>query len=287
MISLTRFAPVIVIGMHRSGTSLLTGFLERHGLFIGKSKDKHDESLFFLGLNDWMFKQSAGSWDNPDPLDNLLEDGEIRPLVVDYLRFSLKSVRSISYLGLLKYLRLRDILQLDRPWGWKDPRNTFTLPIWLDVFPEARVLCICRHGVDVAQSLLNRRSRKILPATRRFQRFRTIHQFLPKRSGFTESLVCKSLESSFTLWEKYMEVASKNVSELGDRVFKVKYENILSDPLTYLKNAADFCGLTITDGAMKQSVQKVDASRAFAYRRDPQLVKYAKAIAPRLAAHGY
>jgi hypothetical protein len=30
------------------------------------------------------------------------------------------------------------------PWGWKDPRNSLTLPFWLQVFPGARVLIVHR-----------------------------------------------------------------------------------------------------------------------------------------------
>ncbi len=32
-----------------------------------------------------------------------------------------------------------------KAWGWKDPRNTFTLPMWLSIFPKARVLHVLRN----------------------------------------------------------------------------------------------------------------------------------------------
>jgi hypothetical protein len=44
-------------------------------------------------------------------------------------------------------------------WGWKDPRNSITLPVWLKLFPDARVIHIVRNGVDVAESLYRRQQR--------------------------------------------------------------------------------------------------------------------------------
>ena len=41
-------------------------------------------------------------------------------------------------------------------WGWKDPRTTITFPIWLQVFPKAKILHILRNGVDVAISIYRR-----------------------------------------------------------------------------------------------------------------------------------
>ena len=48
--------PVIILGMHRSGTSMITGFLQKLGLFVGEELDDNNESLFFFKLNHWMFK---------------------------------------------------------------------------------------------------------------------------------------------------------------------------------------------------------------------------------------
>ena len=34
-------------------------------------------------------------------------------------------------------MRVRDI---PFPWGWKDPRNSITLPLWLRLYPEAKII---------------------------------------------------------------------------------------------------------------------------------------------------
>ena len=43
--------------------------------------------------------------------------------------------------------------------GWKDPRNTFTLDLWLKLFPNAKIINIMRHPLDVSQSLLVRQNK--------------------------------------------------------------------------------------------------------------------------------
>ena len=43
--------PIIITGMHRSGTSLLTNFLSDCGVFMGKSLDGNYESVFFQRIN--------------------------------------------------------------------------------------------------------------------------------------------------------------------------------------------------------------------------------------------
>ena len=50
---MTSQQPVIVIGMHRSGTTMLTKMLEELGVFLGWKKQGDHESTFFLSLKRW------------------------------------------------------------------------------------------------------------------------------------------------------------------------------------------------------------------------------------------
>ena len=102
--------------------------LEDLGLFIGKSKDRNNEALFFIDLNMWLLEQSSGGLENPKSIRYILEDREVRTLFADFIRHTMKTPKVISYLGFKKYLTCRTPLNLNIPWGWKDPRNTFTLP---------------------------------------------------------------------------------------------------------------------------------------------------------------
>ena len=150
--------PVIIIGMRRSGTSIVTRLLQRVGLFVGRTSQSNDEAVFFLHLNKWILEHCGRSSEQPTLIHELLKDWELRSSVEEYRNFSLSTPQSVSYLGLRLYLKHRSIKNLDGPWGWKVPRNALTLPIWLSIFPDAKVVHIQRHGVDVAQSLAVRRN---------------------------------------------------------------------------------------------------------------------------------
>ena len=52
--------PVIIIGMHRSGTTMITDMLRRLGLFVGNDLEENSESMFFINHNDWLLNQSGG-----------------------------------------------------------------------------------------------------------------------------------------------------------------------------------------------------------------------------------
>ena len=47
--------PVIIIGMSRSGTNMLTRMLDSLGLFCGSALTGNHEAVFFRELNDWLF----------------------------------------------------------------------------------------------------------------------------------------------------------------------------------------------------------------------------------------
>ena len=42
-----KYNPIIIIGMHRSGTSMLSKILEDSDIFLGNNKDINNEALFF------------------------------------------------------------------------------------------------------------------------------------------------------------------------------------------------------------------------------------------------
>ena len=66
--------PIIISGMHRSGTSLIANILNDNGVFIGSKVDENNESIFFQRINKWILSCVGSSWDNPITLSNLNDD---------------------------------------------------------------------------------------------------------------------------------------------------------------------------------------------------------------------
>jgi len=285
-----KYPPIIILGMHRSGTTLLTKCLSGLGLFVGEDIDPADhETSFFNRLNLWILKQGGGRWDNPDPVYSILNNEELRGFIVDCLRYYTASRRCSSYLGFRNFLRYGGFPKLDFPWGWKDPRNTFTLPLWLEVFPGARIIHIFRNGVDVANSLRERERKSIVRAKAEFARKKKDYFFRVRTMlmDVVDSARCHSLEGGFSLWELYLEKAREHVEALGERAIEIRYEDFLESPEDFLGEIAGFCGLRVDRESMASVTEKIDRSRAYAYKRNRELVEFERRVRSRLESKGY
>lgn len=280
--------PVIFMGMHRSGTSMLGRLLESLGLFLGTRKDKNNEAIFFRQLNEWLMAQCGARWDMPEATHHLWGNGELLSWIEGYLRYLLDSPRAIQFLGLRRYFMTSGITGLAVPWGWKDPRNTFTLPVWLGIFPEAKIVYVERHGVDVAQSLLSRSRKGFADATRRYRKYRPLVSLYMKRGGVLESPRCASLEGGFSLWQEYTEQATRIIKQLDNhRVLELRYENVLENPITHLQATAEFCGLEVPNQRLEAITMSIDRNRAYPYVNDPELREFARDHRVALTKRGY
>lgn len=140
--------PVAIAGMHRSGSSLIARLLNLCGLDLGPenqlmpaAEDNPEgfwESLPFVHINDCLIGEYGGWWDRPS---QPLPGWECSP-VLDFRREQARALPAE--------------LRLAEPWGWKDPRNSLTVPFWLDLFPDLRVVACVRNPLEVANSLLQR-----------------------------------------------------------------------------------------------------------------------------------
>jgi hypothetical protein len=268
--------------------------LDDLGLFVGSCVTDNHEAVFFRDLNDWLLTQSSGGLENPGAIKYLLGDGEARALYGDFIRFSMKTPRAVSFLGLGKYLRYGTPANLDIPWGWKDPRNTFTLSFWLDIFPEAKVIHIFRHPLDIINSLRTRRERGLSRLKDGNKRgwlkpvylLYLVRKFIGGRRVFVD-LRGASLDEGFVLWEEYMKEARERVAELGSRAIEIKYEFFLDNPSEVLTSLAEFCGLGTGREDIEKAAAGVNRSRGFAFLKDPELKAYALEIAARLEDYGY
>ena len=168
---------------------------------------------------------------------------------------AITSKEAKEYLGAQNFLWPSNLSSMKKPWGWKDPRTTFTLPLWLRVYPNARVLHVYRNGVDVAASLRKReRERKQLmkvPAL---------------------SVRCMDLDRSVTLWQEYISAAFEYTQALPERqVQHVQYEALLQKPREILQQIAEAFQLPLKKAELERAAAKMNAGRGYAFRDDPEL----------------
>lgn len=285
--------PIIIIGMHRSGTSMLCNMLGELGIFFGRDQTQVNyESSFFLEINRWLFEQCGATWDRPAAVKELFAHDQLCAVLREYMVKVLRSRYSVNFLG----TREKDgVFALSGPWGWKDPRNTYTLPLWLDIFPQARVLNVVRNGIDVAQSLKVREERYQSRKRPAIEEGKILNRENPFSSRFSYrkiprlmmSLRSLSLEGGFSLWEEYMQEAAGHVARLGERAQDVCYERLLQHPGEMLTEICRFCGVEPHAEQLAATVKGVRSERANAYAADPVLSTFATANQHRLASFGY
>lgn len=132
--------PIIVLGMHRSGTSAVTHAIGRLGAALGDETrmKKHYENIPLRKVNHDLLAVGDGTWDAP-PAPGWLDTAPARRLA------------SRGRQKVRQQFADADVLV------WKDPRTCLTLPFWFDVFDEPPVfLFIYRHPTEVADSLKSR-----------------------------------------------------------------------------------------------------------------------------------
>ena len=135
--------PLIVVGMHRSGTSAFTYGLKRLGFDIGKSLDSNYEDLYFQNLNKFVFSQLGIEWDNPFFVDQALKNEKLRNSIKNFLNKKTKK------------------FQNKKKWCFKDPRTCILLDFWAETFKRAAFIFVTRENKDIAKSLINRNQLKL------------------------------------------------------------------------------------------------------------------------------
>lgn len=132
--------PIAVVGMHRSGTSCLTGCLEDLGLQLNVvnrsapyNAKGNNENEALRDLHDQVLARHGAAWDVPPigPIDwTEDEQAMLGRFVADY-----------------------EAIADGRPWGFKDPRSLLLLDGWFDSRPDLQLAGTFRHPLDVAASL--------------------------------------------------------------------------------------------------------------------------------------
>jgi hypothetical protein len=276
-------SPIVVVGMHRSGTRLLVDVLDKLGVFMGADRQGDAESVTFMLINEEILHQCGAFWSEPMSAHFMLAQPEVTAQIAASARGAL-SARLEQYAGPAGLARAEDETQL-RPFGWKDPRNTFTLPVWKQVFPSLRAIHIVRHGVDAAASLARRHAEALRAATGEpVPSALTVIRdhalgILSSRRGWT-------LAEALTMWEQYVEKAREELAALGERAHEVRYEDLLLRPQEVIPALAKFCGVP-APARQGAALCRLESGRAFAFRRHAELAAFAGSVRDVLARYGY
>lgn len=262
--------PIIILGMHRSGTSLLARILEKFGLFLGYKKDPNNEAIFFLHLNEWMLKQANAGWDNPYCFkfsDNFLLDS-----MRQALEHMMVSKYRVNYLGPALISKYNDIRSLEIPWGWKDPRNTFTIDVWKKIFPNAKIIHVYRNPIDVAESL-RMREKKWQQEMKRLLRSSGYGQVINNGIKLQQSARLGHIQEGVALWREYIDKAFSLRDENTSHMMHVRYEDLLSSPENILLEIVRFIGLKVRQQQITQCAKHIDVRRRYAFTGSKELVE--------------
>jgi hypothetical protein len=204
--------PVAIVGMHRSGTSMVTRLLEACGLYLGKGRDLmppapdnpegFGENVRFVELNEALLTALGGGWDRPPEVGSGWERGE-----------SLAGLVSRAELLVGEFAG-------HEPWGWKDPRNSLTVPFWARVADPLKVVVCVRNPLEVALSLR-------------------------RRNGI-------SLALGLALWAEYYERIL--ATTVADWRIITAYDAYFGSARLELRRVTDFVGLPFEAAALERAV---------------------------------
>jgi hypothetical protein len=141
-------AQVIVLGMHRSGTSAVMKVLENMGCYIGEPDD-------FLPSNEGNPKGYWERWDVVSINKRLLQSQQRDWVTIS--EFALNDVPPALAEELTReFKQIVDRLNVHPFWAIKDPRLSLLMPLWQPLLQRPLyVLCI-RDPIEVAKSLQTR-----------------------------------------------------------------------------------------------------------------------------------
>ena len=181
---------VLVLGMHRSGTSAVTRVVNLLGVplcdpadFVTSDQDDNPsgfwESRRLVAVNDQVLAHFGGTWAEPPELP----PGWAALPGLAPLRREARRCFALSY--------------PTREWVWKDPRACLTLPFWRSLLRgRLAAIVVVRHPLEVARSL-EKRNR------------------MPLAAGLA-------------LWDRYMRDAVAGLGDLP--ALYVHYDSLLEDP---------------------------------------------------------
>lgn len=140
--------PVLLLGMHRSGTSYLASVLAALGVRMGESllaADAGNPRGYFEDESVLAFHKSL-----------LAKRAPFSQTRADFLPGS-DFVSAWNDEESAEADTLLNKLSREGLWGWKEPRTCLFLEEWLKKLPEAKCVAVYRHPLEIYYSFLKRR----------------------------------------------------------------------------------------------------------------------------------
>lgn len=192
-------SPVVVGGTGGSGTRMVVEMLRVMGVAMGSDCNVSGDAMPFVPLYD--------RFNNP-----YLEGRVDKRAFVDQLLDCMTQHRAA--------------VSGESPWGWKNPRSIYLLPLLDNVIPDLRFVHVVRDGLAMSssanQAQLAKHGATVLPVTMRS---------LPDR---TRSLV---------LWSTVNTAAADYGQTMGPRYMRLRYEDMCADPSGAMAQLASGLGL--------------------------------------------
>ena len=210
---------IIVLGMHRSGTSAVARLLNMMGAYFSPS----DVAMQPDNAN------SKGYWEREDIR-------QINDQILDKLGMTWEKIAKFDKALLepeefsdLQYEMRKVIYNLDahRPWMAKDPRFCLTLPLWLPLLEIPICIYVHRDPIQIAQSLQTRSN--------------------------------SSLQLGLALWEKHTIHALQAIATHKLPHIFISYEETLSDPVGQVQKIYDQLAALGIQGLRLPHAQEITA----------------------------
>ena len=182
----------VILGMHKSGTSLVSELLHHAGIPMVEYAKNGDY-------------ETGNKWERTVTCSlnkRLLGGGDVNSLDLEpppSCQLESEEARHAA-LGIIDS-------QGDDDWGFKDPRTCLTWPLWRTLLPEARIIGVYRHYLSVAARYVHAtpRLQRVRPGWRHRVATLALHRWCEHNRVVLEAVRSAASRSMLVSYERLME----------------------------------------------------------------------------------
>lgn len=221
---------------------------------MGLRVDDNWESNHTRRINQFIFRQINATWDHVTPFNNLYKNNDYARQIELLMRSFINRRFILDHFGVSDSVAMKPKSDKKCFWGWKDPRNTFTVPFWKAIFPNAKIIHIYRNPVDVALSLKMREESIGVDYENDYKtRLKKIIRYGRIGMGNVNML---DAENGCRLWEQYVNQALEHEVTYGNDVLSICYEELLED----VKSSVDLVSLFLDLNGADNNTSLINAA---------------------------